>query len=75
MSSNVADILKQVESLAPEEKTEVIRALLHGIDPDADTKEVEKSWRLKVDKRREEIISGKVKTLPHNELMAKLNWN
>jgi len=75
MSSAVAKVLEQTKKMSHKEKAEVAKALLYELDSEAEsTDEVEKVWLEEVKRRREEIISGKVKTLSHQELMAKLGW-
>jgi len=70
MASNTADILSIAESLPIDLKLELIDRLLESISPTQD--EIDDLWKAEIERRIDDVESGKVKTIPGNEVFAKI---
>lgn len=70
MSNVVEEIEARIRSLKPEEKSELLRSLVAELDgpPDA---EVERAWLEAARRRHREIVEGKVKPVPGDEVFEK----
>ena len=70
MSSVVDEIEAKIRSLKPEEKSELLRALIAELDgpPDPD---VEHAWLEAAERRHREILDGKVKPVPGEQVFEK----
>ena len=66
------EILEKTKLMSLEERQELLKALINDLDLDADKNEV--VWLEEVEKRREEIKSGKVETISHQEMRGKFGW-
>ena len=71
MTTNVAEIEAKIRALSLEDKTELIRSLISGLDGPADA-DVERAWALEAEQRHREIVEGKVKTIPAREVFQSL---
>jgi putative addiction module component (TIGR02574 family) len=71
MSTNVAEIEAKIRSLSLEDKTELIRSLIADLDGPADA-DVERAWALETERRHREIVEGKVKTIPAQQVFQSL---
>lgn len=71
MSNVVEEIEAKIRSLKPEEKTELLRSLIAELDgpPDSD---VERAWLEVAKGRHREIVEGKVKPVPGDEVFEKV---
>jgi len=71
MADALAEIEAKIRTLSAEEKVELIRALIGDLDgpPDAD---VERAWREEAQRRYRDIIEGKVKAIPADQVFEKL---
>jgi putative addiction module component (TIGR02574 family) len=63
------EIMDVVDSLPIDMKLELIDRLLESITPRQ--KEIDDAWSDEVERRIDEVESGKVKTIPLNELRAR----
>jgi len=63
MSRAIADIEREILELSPEEKAELVRALIADLDGPADAN-VECAWLETSQRRYRELIEGKVKGVP-----------
>jgi len=64
------ELFDEAVSLPVEIRTQLIDKLLHSIHPVQ--KEIDELWVLEAEKRVEEIRSGKVKTIPGDEVFKKI---
>ena len=70
MSSVVAEIEAKIRSLKPGEKTELLRALIAELDGPPD-RDVERAWQEAAARRYREIVDGKVKTVPGEQVFER----
>ena len=66
MTTQTMEILDVVDSLPIDMKLELIDHLLESISPT--NKEVEDAWKEEVERRIDEVESGKVKLIPLEEV-------
>lgn len=71
MTANVAEIEAKIRALSLEDKTELIRSLIAELDGPADA-DVERAWALEAERRHREIVEGKVKTIPAQQVFQSL---
>jgi putative addiction module component (TIGR02574 family) len=63
------NIIRNALSLSPVERLFIIEELSKSLsEPD---KDIEKYWKEEVEKRYEAFISGKVKSIPYEEILKK----
>ena len=70
MTTQTMEITDMVDSLPIDMKLELIDRLLESISPTK--KEVEEAWKVEAERRIEEVRSGKVKTIPMEEVFAEI---
>ncbi len=68
MTTETADIMERAEMLPIDMKLELIDRLLESISPI--DPEIEEAWKVEAEKRIEEVRTGKVKTIPIEEVFA-----
>ncbi len=72
MTAKVTDILKKALALPPEARAAIAGSLLESLnDALADTG-VEAAWSEVIERRIEEIDSGKVRMIPYEEVRRRL---
>jgi len=64
------ELFDEAVSLPVEIKTQLVDKLLRSLHPVQ--KEIDKLWAVEAEKRVEEIKSGKVKTIPGDEVFKKI---
>ncbi len=64
------ELVKEAISLPVEIRAQIIDKLLESLNPSQ--KEIDKLWAKEAEKRVEEIQSGKVKTIPGEEVFKKI---
>lgn len=64
------ELIKEAISLPVEIRAQIIDKLLESLNPSQ--KEIDKLWAKEAEKRVEEIQSGKVKTIPGEEVFKKI---
>ncbi len=71
MADALAEIEAKIRTLSAEEKVELIRALIADLDgpPDADG---ERAWLEEAQRRYRDIIEGKVKAVPGDQVFENL---
>jgi len=69
MSTAVESIVTQAMQLSEEERGEIVDLLAGSLQPED---ELSDEMKATLDRRWEEIESGKVKCIPHEEVMARL---
>ncbi|MCP4135266.1 MAG: addiction module protein [bacterium] len=67
----VDELFSEAESLPLDIKTRLIDKLLNSLNPSQ--KEINDLWAEEAEKRVEEINSGKVKTIPGEEVFKKIH--
>ena len=64
------ELVEEAVSLPVEIRAQIIDKLLESLNPSQ--KEIDKLWAKEAEKRVEEIQSGKVKTIPGEEVFRKI---
>ena len=74
MNATLEQVAKEAKSLSLADRSELTRILIESLDaaPAEDLMEVEQAWQMEVERRVEEIKSGRVKTIPAEEVFANL---
>ena len=74
MSATLEQVAEEAKSLSLADRSALTRILIESLDvePAEDLAEVEQAWQVEVAKRVEEIKSGRVKTIPAEEVFARL---
>lgn len=67
MSPEIDDLFQKALALPPEARAELANTLLDSLDQTVD-EEVDAAWRQEIVRRMDEITSGKVKTIPWQEV-------
>jgi putative addiction module component (TIGR02574 family) len=70
MTAETADIMERAEMLPIDLKLELVDRLLESISPSQ--KEIDELWKIEVERRVEEVRSGKVKTIPGEQVFAEI---
>jgi putative addiction module component (TIGR02574 family) len=65
-----SELLKHALTLSEKERAELASSLIDSLDPTVDTN-VELAWQEEIARRLEEIESGRVKTIPWEEVRRK----
>lgn len=70
MTTKTSDLISKVESLPVDIKTKLIEKLLNSLHPSQ--KEIDKLWVKEAERRVTEIKTGKVKTIPGDEVFKEI---
>ena len=70
MATQTADIVEIAESLPIDMKIELVDRLLDSMYPRQ--KEIDELWKVEIERRVEEMRSGKVKTIPGEQVFAEI---
>jgi putative addiction module component (TIGR02574 family) len=70
MATKTNELISIVESLPVDIKTKLIEKLLKGLHPSQ--KEIDELWVKQAEKRVSEIKTGKVKTIPGDEVFKEI---
>lgn len=70
MTAQTMEIMDVVDSLPIDMKLEIIDHLLESISPR--NNEVEEAWKEEVERRIDDVESGKVKLIPGEEVFARM---
>jgi len=70
MATQTADIMEIADSLPIDMKIELVDRLLDSMYPRE--KEIDELWKIEIERRVEEVRSGKVKTIPGEEVFAEI---
>jgi len=70
MTKLVAEIEQKIRSLKPKEKMELLRSLIAELDGGSDAN-VERAWLDVAKRRQREIVEGRVKTIPAEQIFKK----
>lgn len=70
MSNVIEEIESKIRSLRPEEKTALLRSLIAELDGPPDS-EADRAWLDEAKRRHREIVEGKVKSVPGDQVFEK----
>ena len=70
MTTKVDEIISMAESLPVDIKTTLVEKILNSLHPSQ--KEIDALWAKEVEKRVNEIKTGKVKTIPGDEVFKEI---
>ena len=70
MTAQTMDIMERAEMLPIDLKLELVDRLLESISPSQ--KEIDELWKVEIERRVEEIRSGKVKTIPGEQVFEEI---
>lgn len=70
MTANTMELFSMAESLPIDVKALLVERLLDSMYPNQ--KEIDELWKVEVERRIDEVESGKVKTIPGDEVFAKI---
>ena len=70
MTATTAELVSIAESLPIDLKIELIDKLLESISPSEG--EIDELWKVEVERRIDEVESGKVNTIPGEEVFARI---
>ena len=74
MKATLEQVAEEALSLSSPDRAALTKILIQALDgePAENPAEVERAWQVEVEKRVDEILSGRVKTIPAEEVFAKL---
>jgi len=72
MAAGTDEITQLALTLPTEERAKVASALLASLDDPADPAEIHQAWTSEISSRVDDIVSGRVKTVPRAEVKAQL---
>lgn len=70
MTTQTLDIMERAEMLPIDMKLELVDRLLESIGPSQ--KEIDDLWKIEIERRVEEVRSGKVKTIPGEQVFVEI---
>jgi putative addiction module component (TIGR02574 family) len=71
MSTATAEIEAKIRALSSDEKADLIRSLIADLDGPADT-DVEAAWVKEAQRRHRQVVEGKVRPVPGEQVFANL---
>lgn len=74
MKATLEQVAEEALSLSLSDRSALTRILIQTLDPEPaeDATEVQQAWQVEVEKRSDEILSGRIKGIPAEEVFAKL---
>ena len=72
MASGIEEITQLALTLPVDQLAQVANALLASLDDPADSADVHQAWTAEITSRVDDITSGRVRTIPHDEVKAQL---
>ena len=70
MGKSARGLFEEAMKLDPEERATLLRLLIEGVH--AGSEGAEDAWRIEIERRMAELDAGTVKTIPWEELRARL---
>lgn len=70
MTARTMDIMERAEMLPIDMKLELVDRLLESISPSQ--KEIDERWKVEIERRVEEVRSGKVQTISGEQVFAEI---
>ena len=72
MTAGMDDITQLALTLPADQRAQVANALLASLDDPADSAEVHEAWTVEIKSRVDDITSGRVQTIPHEDVKRQL---
>lgn len=72
MTAGIDEITQLALTLPVDQRAQVANALLASLDDPADSAEVHGAWTAEIKSRIDDITSGRVQTIAHDEVKAQL---
>ncbi len=72
MVAGIDEITQLALTLPVDQRAQVANALLASLDDPADPAEVHEAWTAEITSRVDDIVSGRVQTVPHAEVKRQL---
>jgi putative addiction module component (TIGR02574 family) len=74
MKATLEQVAEEVLKLSVSDRSALTRILIQTLDPEPMeyVADIQQAWQAEVEKRVDEILSGHVKTVPAEEVFAKL---
>lgn len=72
MRAEVSELLKKALALPPEARAVMAQSLWESLDQEPADAEAEAAWEAEIGRRIEEIESGQVQLIPHEEVRRRL---
>lgn len=72
MTEEVSAILKKALSLPPEARAAIADSLLESLETSPTDEDVEAAWSAEIKRRIDDIDSGKVQSIPYEEVRRRL---
>ena len=74
MKATLEHVAEEALGLSVADRSALMRILIQTLDPEPaeDAAEVQQAWQLEVERRVDEVLSGRVKTTPAAEVFARL---
>ena len=70
MTTATMDLMERVESLPIDMKIELVDKILESLTPNQ--KEIDELWKIEVERRIDDLESGKAKTIPGEQVFANI---
>lgn len=70
MTAETMDLLKRVDSLPIDLKIEIVDKILASLSPTQ--KDIDDLWKAEVERRIDDLESGKAKTIPGDQVFANI---
>lgn len=72
MSPELDELLKRAMAVPPEDRAAMANSLLESLD-ETEEEDAEAAWDDEIKRRVDDIRSGRVKTIPGEQVLARLN--
>lgn len=74
MPATLEQVTEEVRELSPQDREQLLARLIRDLEPaeNFSSDEIERAWDKEIARRLEEIDSGKVKTIPAEEVFARI---
>jgi len=72
MSLLLKELVSKANELSTDERGKLAHDLIKSLDEISEDSDVEKAWDVEIEKRVKEIISGKVKGRPAEEILSEI---
>jgi putative addiction module component (TIGR02574 family) len=72
MTSQVSELLEKALTLSTQERGELAARLIDSLDDESAEEGVEEAWQEEIQRRMDDIRSGRVKTIPGDQFLKRL---
>ena len=72
MSTHLVELFQQASLLSEKDRATLAGLLIESLESEVVDPDVEEAWRVEIERRLAELDSGTVKTVPWEEVRAKL---